>query len=229
MWFLGHTALGFAFAGIVLALGRPRRFEPRVLVLVPFLANLIDFFHLAPIRPYSHSLLAATLLPAAAILIWHRWARWSRTEAVALFAASLAAIVGDLTFGSFYPLMPFVRWDVEWLAFGSLADLATEAVLGVGLIAALVLLYRGGVGPRALRRFPVLWILSPAGAILVTSVVFWGEVVTYTEGIVWSSFGVVGYAVLVELAIVAGLVTGWWVLAARLAWRDTRTRQDHPR
>ena len=214
MWFLGHTALGFAFAGIVFALGRTHRFEVRVLVMVPFFANLIDFFHIEPIRPYSHSLLAAIGLPLLAILIWQRWMRWSRTEAIALLAASLGAIVGDLTFGSFYPFMPFVRLDVEWMEFNGVADLTTEALLGLGLIAVLLLLYVGRAGPRALQTFRGPWILAPAAAVLVTSAVLWGEVVTYVERVAWSSAGFTEWGVLGEMVLASALLTLLGILGA---------------
>lgn len=222
MWFLGHTALGFAFAAVVFGLSRSRRFEVRVLVLVPFLANLIDFFHPDEIRLYAHNWVAAILLPVAAIVIWQRWMRWSRTEAIALFAASLGAPVGDQIFGSFYPYGPLNWIDVEWMEFNSVADLATEAMLGLALIVVLVLLYRGLSGPRALVGFRGPWILSPLIAVLATSALFWGEVVVFIAADLWTSVGPLAYAVLAELIVSAAIVTAWWVAALDLARRERR-------
>lgn len=220
MWFLGHTALGFAFAGLVLALSRKHGFEGRVLILVPFFANLIDFLHPDEIRLYSHNWVAAIGLPLAAILIWRPWMRWSRTEATALLAASLGAPVGDQIFGSFYPYGPVSWLDVEWMEFNSPGDLATEAVLGIALVAVLVLLIRARSGVRALRGFRGPWIVSPGVAVLVTSALFWGEAVLFALSGPWPAVGILGVPVLVEMVCAAGMVTALGIVALPLMRRS---------
>lgn len=225
MWFLGHTALGFGFAGLVLAVSRTHRFEIRVLVLVPFFANMIDFLHPDEIRLYSHNWVAAIGLPLAALLIWRPWMRWSRTEAAALLAAGLGAPVGDQIFGSFYPFGPVSWLDVEWMEFNSPGDLATEAVLGIALIVILLLLIRARSEVRALRGFRGPWIVSPGVAALVTSALFWGEVGLFALSGLWPVVGILGVPVLVEMVCAAGLVTALGIVALPLTRRD---RQANP-
>lgn len=175
MWFPGHTAFGFALAVGVLAIARNRSAGPTVFALVPFFANLIDFFHLDPIRPWSHNLLAAVAIPISALLVWRRWIRWSPPAAAALLAASTAAIIGDLVFGVFYPFAPVSWASVGWLPFDVPLDLTVEAAAGIALLALYLTAsgHRFGSGP--LRGFTGPWWISPAMAAFLVAILFWGE------------------------------------------------------
>ncbi len=222
MWFLGHTALGFGLAGLVVLVTRTRPVPARVLVLVPFLANLIDVFHPDPIRDYSHNFVAAVGLPLAAVLIWGHWTRWSRVESATLLAGAMGAPLGDLIFGSFYPYAPIAWTDVEWMEFNSSGDLVTEAILGLGLIAVLLLLLRRSSGARALIDFRGPWVIAPTVAVLATAALFWGEVAEYLGRAPWATEAALAAGVLAEMVASAAVVTGLGVAAVFLWRRDQK-------
>ena len=221
MWFLGHMALGMAFGLAVLAFRRPRPTDLRVIVLFPFFGNLLDFFHLAPLRPFSHNWIGAFVLPLIAILVWNVWTKWSKWEAVALLAASMGEPLGDLTFGSFYPYAP-VSWQPAGLNFfNTPQELVTDVFLGIGLILALVLLFRNLGGPKALLGFRGPWIISPAMAVFLMSVLGGGEIVLFMLTDLGRRSGALQRVVLLEMIIATLLYALLWVVALVLS----RTRQ----
>lgn len=219
MWFLGHTALAFLYA-LPLLLPLDGKRVVRTVAVVPFFANLVDFLHTEALRPYSHNLVGALVLPLVALLVWRAAVRWSWYELLVLGVASTSGIVGDLAFGAFHLYAPLDWRPVGFRVFGGAENQFIEAVLGPGVLFAFLVQFRGLSGPSAVAPTRAHGLLPlPFLAVLATSVLFWGEVYAFVslngEGLTTLSATALMFLQMVAVSL---LMTGFWV-AALLATR----------
>jgi len=220
MWFLGHAAVAYAYALPFLLFRRNREGIARVLILVPFFANLPDFFHLDAIRPLTHNVVGAVALAAFVLIIWGLQVHWEWPDVAALVGATFSHLLADYAFGSVYLLAPFSWRPVGLFSFNGNEDLVTEAILGVGVLIVLAFLLRRMEGPRELSAYGGWVLLSPSLAVFMTSLLFWAEVYVYVEmNTVLSGGRLLTVILLAELVVAALLTTAQWVSALWIHFR----------
>jgi len=157
MYFMGHAALGLLL-GIPFVLGRrgtrmrdPWGLTPGLVLLFVLSANVADAAHYGDLRMWTHNLVAVPVLGAVLAMLARRPMGLDRIELAAVIVAGLAHPIGDIAFGSYFPLFPFDSQAVGIAPWSAPEDFVTEAPLAAF---ALLVLYHPALAGRSLTH---LW------------------------------------------------------------------------
>jgi hypothetical protein len=121
--------------------------------------------------------------------------------------------LGDLTFGTFYPLAP-VSWQPFGLFdFNLVEELVTEVVIAIGLIVVFVLILRTGAASKSLLEFRGPWVIADDGGRPDVRARVGRSRSSRPIEFVRLQRGL-GYAVLVEMIVATALYSVVWVGAA---------------
>ncbi|MEM0449183.1 MAG: hypothetical protein QW520_05110 [Methanomassiliicoccales archaeon] len=130
MWLPGHVVIGLllSFPIIVISLRRGER-KPMALAYVGFFSILPDFLHFSILRPFSHSLIGATVMlivSVVALTALHEWRPWL---AVIACISMISHLLADTYIGHVYPWYPFSMDFVQFNQFNTLFAIRTEIAL----------------------------------------------------------------------------------------------------
>lgn len=130
MWLPGHVAIGLllSFPFIVISMHGGER-KLMALAYVGFFSILPDFLHFSILRPFSHSIIGATVMLVVSIVALaalHGWRPWLAATAC---ISTISHLLADTYIGHIYPWYPFSMDFVQFNQFNTLFAIRTEIAL----------------------------------------------------------------------------------------------------